>query len=278
MLIDTHCHLNFKAFQKDYREITDLLLKEKMKVIVVGTQLNTSERAVEIAAEFPDGVYAAVGLHPIHLMDNLVTEEEDTFHAKNENFDKNNYRRLILNSKKVVGIGEIGLDNYWLKNLTPSEQLEQKEKQKKVFMEQLDLAEELNLPVIIHCRDAHAEMLEILEDKFTARKDKLNGVIHCFSGNLKQSEKYIGLGFMLGFNGVVTYSPSYDKVISNAPRKKILLETDAPYLTPLPLPKSERNIPQNVKYVAEKIAKVLGVSTEDVGEFTASNAMRLFKV
>lgn len=279
MLIDTHSHLNFAAYKNDRDEVVKRTLGNNVWFINVGSQYETSKKAVEIAQRYKEGVYAAVGLHPIHLAAGLVkikndAEETDVF-AKGEDFDREKYRELAQ-SKKVVAIGEIGLD-YYFKPKTKKKLSEFKEKQKKAFLEQLDLAKELGLPVIFHCRFGHEDLLEILKNYKPKNSDyKLKGVIHCFSGDWQKAQQYLEMGFYLGFNGII-FKLDLDGVIKKTPLEKILIETDCPYLTPIPF-RGKRNEPLYVKYVAEKIAEIKNIPIEEVAKVTTENAKNLFNV
>ena len=273
MIIDTHSHISFKAYDKDREEVIKRTQKEGLVCIDIGTKYETSQNAIELA-EKNEGIFVSIGLHPIHIKTDLMKlrtdEDEGNFAPLGEEFDKQKYKELAK-SKKVVAIGEIGLDYYYRPKTTA--RLEQfKELQKKVFIEQLDLAEELDLPVIIHCRMAHNDVLEILAN----RKNK--GVVHCFTGNLEEAQKYIDLGFSLGINGII-FKFDIDEVIKKAPLDKILVETDCPYLTPPQAgPKETRNEPIFVKYVIQKIAELKGIGFDEVASKTTENAKKLFKI
>lgn len=271
MLIDTHSHLSFKAYDNDRDEVMKRTQKEGVVCIDVGTKYETSKRAVELA-EKNEGIYAAVGIHPIHIKTDLLRlkmdEEEGAFAPLGEDFDKEKYRELARN-KKVVAMGEIGLDYYYRpKGATKTEKF--KQKQKEVFLQQLELAEELDLPVIIHCRMAFTDLYEILKTR------KLKGVIHCFTGSWEDAQKYMDLGFYIGINGII-FKLNLDKVIKKTPLDKILVETDCPYLTP-PDAKAERNEPIFVKYVVKRIAELKGLSFQEVADKTTENAKKLFKI
>jgi len=262
MLIDTHAHVNFNAYKEDSSKVLRHSLDNGVWMINVGSQYSTSKRAVEMAEKYQEGVNAAVGLHPIH-----VSEEE---------FDCEKYKRLALSgSRRVVAVGEIGLDY-------KPEYASFKEKQEIVLLQQMDLAQELNLPIIFHCRMAHADLIEILKSKIKNQISKLSGVVHCFTGTWQEAEEYLRMGFYLGFNGII-FRLNLDEIIEKTPLDRILLETDCPYLTPLPaeaLAKAGplRNEPIFVKYVAEKIAKTKGLSYEEIAEITTQNAKKLFKI
>ncbi len=250
MIIDSHSHLNFKDFENDLDEVISRCFSGDVWAINVGSQYETSKKAVEIA-EKNKTMFAAIGLHPIHARDDFKVED---------------YKNLAK-SKKVVAIGEIGLDRY-------KDYGQYIKRQKEVFLQQLDLAKELNLPVIIHCRKAHQEIIKILAGY------KLHGVIHCFAGTWEEAKKYLDLGFYLGFNGIM-YKFDLKEVIEKTPLDRILIETDCPYLTPLPavaLAKEGRNEPIFVKYIAQEIAKIKNISFEEVAEATTRNAKNIFRI
>ncbi len=194
-----------------------------------------------------------------------------------EEFDEKKYKKLLENSK-TIAVGEIGLDYY------DGISEEEKDKQKQVFIEQVELAQQMNKPVSIHCRKAYDDLIELLT-MFSAGcahcshscSPELRGIIHCFMGRWSQAEKLIEMGFYIGFNGLMTYARDYDKVIKKIPLDKIVLETDAPLLTPEPH-RGERNEPAYVKYVAEKIAEIKEISFKKVAEQTTKNARELFGI
>jgi len=285
LLIDTHAHVNFNDFKDDYKETIKRALDENIWMINVGAEKKTSERTIKMAEEYNEGVYAAVGLHPSHLIEQDVEYKENgeivKYKSKPEEFDYDFYLNLAKN-KKVVGIGECGLDHYHNpenKNLNLKNK-NWKEKQKEVFIKHLELAKEVKKPIIIHCRDAHDDLLKILN---LAVKPP-SGVMHFFTGNLEQAKEYIELGFYISFSGVITFPPqkgeivgAYDEIIKNVPLEKILIETDCPYVAPVPH-RGKRNEPQYVKYVAHKIAELRGLSFEEVAEQTTKNAKKLFGI
>lgn len=277
MLIDTHAHINFNAYKNDVDEVIRRALENNVWMINVGSQYSTSKRAVEIAEKYPNGVYATVGLHPIHLETGLVKikldKEEVVFHSKEEKFDYEKYKELAK-SPKVVAIGEIGLDYYWKPKTSKKKELF-KQKQKDLLLQQLNLAKELNLPVISHCRMAHQDLIEILKAR-SGMLLRLPGVIHCFTGTLEQAEQYIEMGFYLGFNGLI-FKLNFNEIIKKIPLDKILLETDCPYLAP-PEFTGQRNEPIYLKYIAEKIAEMKNISYQEVARVTTQNAKKLFNV
>jgi TatD DNase family protein len=274
MIIDTHSHLNFKAYKNDLEEVVKRMQDNNIWAINVGTKYETSKEAIEVAERFGEGLFAAVGLHPIHIKTDLLKlrtdEDEGGFAPLGEEFDKEKYKDLAK-SKKVVAIGEIGLDYYYKpKTKTRLEQF--KEKQKEVFVQQLDMAEELNLPVIIHCRMAHQDLINILK-----QKNQIKGVIHCFTGTLEEAKEYIKLGFYIGINGII-FKFNIDEVIKNISIENILVETDCPYLTPIAEGKDKRNEPIFVKHVIQKIADLKEISFDEVVAKTTGNAKKLFGI
>jgi len=292
-LVDTHCHLNFSNFKDDYQEIIVDCLKKEIAIVNIGADFNTSCRAVEIAQAYKN-VYATIGLHP--------TEKEE--------FDENKYQELLNKSDKIIAIGEIGLDYFYGFD----------SQRKEIFIQQLKFARKNNLPVVLHVRgsrenseDAYLDMLGILETQnFSCHSDvyschsstignsgefpegfessiksgydrsgNLNGVIHCFGSSLEIAQKFLDLGFYIGFTGIITFkNKSVDElkeVVKNVPLNKILIETDAPYLTPEPY-RGQKNKPQYVEFVAKKIADIKNISYGVVAEATILNAKKLFRI
>ncbi len=316
MIVDTHSHLNFNAFKNDSEEVIKRTLDDNIWFINVGTKYETSKKAVEIAEKYGEGVYSAIGLHPIYAGAEFMkaktdpdegeflihphTNLKDDFNiilakseatspvvnnttnligkigvgVKEQDFDKKKYKELAK-SKKVVAIGEIGLD-YYYKPKTTAKLALFKEKQKKIFLEQLDLAKELNLPVILHCRMAHDDVIEILNSKFYILNYHPGGVIHCFTGTLEQAQKYIAMGFYIGINGII-FKFNIDEVIKNISLDKIVVETDCPYLTPVP-EGTKRNEPIFIKHTIQKIADLKSISFDEVCQRTTQNAKKLFKI
>lgn len=271
MLIDTHSHINFSSFNQDREETIKRSLDNNVWMINVGINLKTSQEVIDITQQYPAGVYAAIGLHPINLDTGLVkmkfNNEEGS--GLEKDFDYQKYKQLAKNSK-VVAIGEVGLDYYWKPKTTG--RIEQfKQKQKDLLLKELELAQELNLPVIFHCRMAHDDLLEILSNK-----NDPTGAIHCFTGTWEQAQKYMAMGFYLGFNGII-FKLNLDEIIKKTPLERILVETDCPYLPPLKF-KGQRNEPAYVKYIAQRIADIKEMSLEKVSEVTTNNAKLLFKI
>jgi TatD DNase family protein len=254
-LIDTHTHLVDKVFNDDRREIIDEMARNSIGALVCGTEVVSSHDAVRYCATYKN-LYPTVGIHP------LYTEDADLKEIKK-----------LAQDPSVVAIGEIGID-YW--------HLDEKEEQTKIFIQQLDLAAELGKPVVIHTRGSKEAPDEIFEDLYKILVDyqgKLTGVVHSYAGDEVMAQKFIDLGFLLGFNGIITFDKTgrSAKVIKSIPLDKILVETDSPYLTPPPH-RGKRNNPNNVIYVAGKIAEITGKSVEEVCRITTLNAQELFKL
>lgn len=293
MYVDTHGHVSFAAFTNDAGAILKRTLAGDVFVIMPGTQYATSKKAVEMAEQYEEGVYAAIGLHPIHLsekrkIDVLEVQSENTrekewmtFETKEEEFLYEKYKELALRQtqgkdKKVVAIGECGLD-YYYEPKNKEKRHAQRLKQKSALAQQVKLAQELNLPIILHCRKAHDDLIEFL----SPHQSKMRGVVHCYTGDLKQAEKFYNLGLSFGFNGLIFKDvpalPSPKEIIGALPLERIVLETDSPYLVP-PEAKTERNEPLFVKYVAEEIARIKGISVDEVASVTTKNAKALFGI
>jgi len=273
MLIDTHAHVNFLQFRDDGDETVKRSLAEGTWLINVGSEKDTSRRAVEYATRYKAGVFAAIGLHPGSLCTQEFEEkidEKEIIKIKTEAQEFNyDYYKKLGQKPEVVAIGEIGLDYY--RNAAKPEL------QKEVLLEQLGLAENLGKPVMLHCREAHEDLLKILKTWTLVGNKSLSGVIHSFSGRWSQAEQYLAMGFYLSFNGIITFARDYDRVVREMPLERLLLETDCPYLTPIPF-RGKRNEPAYVKYVAQKVAELRGLSLEEVSDATTKNAKRLFKI
>ena len=276
-LVDVHTHVNFNAFKDDGDEVIRRALEAGVAMILVGSQIDTSRRAAEYAAKYPEGVFAAVGLHPIHLDERHfdISEMEaragiPSFNSRKEEFNYGHYKKLA-GQPKTVAIGECGLDYYRMEG-TEIRRLEGKRKQENTLRMQISLAREVGKPLMIHCRDAYEDMLRILNDE---RAGNIGGDIHFFAGNWEIARKFLDLGFYLSFTGVITFARDYDEVIKNTPLDRIMTETDAPYVTPVPH-RGKRNEPLYVGEVAKKIAEIKGMDFEAVREATVRNAQKCF--
>lgn len=249
MLIDTHAHLDFPPFDDNRSEVIQRALAELGLIINAGANLESSQKSVELAKNYPQ-IYAAVGIHP---------QDAQEVESLSQAMEK---LRALAKNPKVVAIGECGLD-YHGENID-------KEKQKKFFKAQLDLAKEINLPVIIHCRDTQNEILQLI-------KAPLKGVFHCFSGDKEFLKKVLDLCFYVGFCGNLTFKNAKElqEVAKIAPLERILLETDSPYLSPEPF-RGLRNEPKNVKIICEFIAALKGLAPNEVAQTTTENAKKLF--
>ncbi|OPY90169.1 MAG: Tat-linked quality control protein TatD [Syntrophus sp. PtaU1.Bin208] len=252
-MIDSHAHLEMPEFDDDRKDVIARAKEAGVDVIVtIGTDLDDCFKAVEIAASF-DSVYAAVGIHP-HEVKKIDAQTYDQMHE-------------LAIRPKVVAYGEIGLD--FFKNRSP------REMQIRRFGEQLELAKDLNLPVIIHDREAHRDTMDMLSSWQGSRR----GVIHCFSGDYAMARKCLDLGFYISIPGTVTFAKA-DKlrdVVSRVPAESLLVETDAPFLTPAPF-RGKRNESAYVKYTAMRVAEIKGMPFEFLAEITARNACEIFKI
>lgn len=280
--IDIHSHVNFKAFDSDRDEVIKRALENNTWVINVGTQLDTSRKAVEIANQYPEGVYAIIGLHPIHTGASYHDEKElgeggKEFTSRGEIFNRDLYKNLAQD-KKVVAIGECGLDYYRLDT-------DSAEKQKKVFIEHIELANEVGKPLMLHIRNAYKDAYEILKKHLKSKSLPAGrqGNVHFFAGTWEEAKSFLDLGFTLSFTGVITFPPKAGQpgadtlieIIKNTPLDMIMSETDSPYVTPIPH-RGKRNEPSYVKEVVKKIAEVKNLPEEEVALAIIANAKRVF--
>ena len=248
MIFETHGHYDDTQFDKDREQlIVEFLEKDIDKVMNVGADMQSSRNSVELAAKYPH-FYAAVGVHPSEVGELTETDIQEL-------------KSMVLDNPKVRAIGEIGLDYHYGTD---------KEKQKKLFKEQLKIAQRLNLPVVIHSRDATKDTIDIL------KMFNVSGVIHCFSGSLETANIYISMGYKLGIGGVLTFKNSkLYRVIENINLENIVLETDSPYLTPEPY-RGKTNSSKYIPIIAKKLAEIKKVSIEEVAKITTNNAYLIF--
>ncbi|HWL25005.1 MAG TPA: TatD family hydrolase [Ureibacillus sp.] len=252
MFIDTHVHLNADQYDEDLQEVIDRALEAKVeKMVVVGFDRKTIERAMKLADDY-DFIYAVIGWHPVDAID--CTDEDLKWIEE------------LSSHPKVVGIGETGLDYYWDKS--------PKDVQQKLFRKQIQLAQKLNLPIIIHNREATADIVKILREENAAT---VGGIMHCFSGSVETAKECIAMNFIISLGGPVTFknAKTPKEVAKDIPLEHLLIETDAPYLAPHPY-RGKRNEPSLVPLVAEEIARLKGVSVEEVGSATTANAIKVF--
>lgn len=280
--IDIHSHVNFTAFDADRNEVIKRALDNNTLVINVGTQIDTSKKAVELANKYAEGVYAIVGLHPIHTGASYHDEKElgvggVEFTSRGEIFDKNAYREL-LKDPKVLGIGECGLDYYRCDEESVS-------KQKSALIEQIELANEFKKPIMLHIRNnpkdktknAYFDALEILKEHLDIKSLPAGrrGDVHFFAGGLDEAKAFLDFGFTLSFTGVLTFTHDYDEVIRNTPLDMIITETDSPYVTPVPY-RGKRNEPVYVSEVVKRIAEIKNLPEAEVASAIMANAKRVF--
>lgn len=244
MLIDTHCHLS----DEDYENLDEIIKNMDGIMIASGCNDKTNKEVIELVKKY-DNVYGTLGLHPEEV-DNI---NEESFKYIEENID----------NKKIVAIGEIGLDYYWVSD--------NKEKQKEIFERQLKIASKYNKPIVVHSREAIQDTYDIL------KKYKLKGSIHCFSSSLEMAKEFIKLGYKIGIGGTLTFknSKKLQDIVENLDLKDILLETDSPYLSPEPF-RGKKNKPSNVYYVAKKISDIKNINIEEVLRVVNGNAIKEF--
>lgn len=255
-LFDSHCHLDDEKFEEDRQEVIQkIFASDVTKLISAGYSVEGSKNAFELTKKYPQ-IYTVSGISPNDIGETVENIEQEIKQIEE-----------LAKNKKVVGIGEIGLDYYWNK--------ENKDLQQFAFIKQIELANHLNLPIVIHTREAVMDTLEILK-KYPVNK---KGVFHCCPLNIELIKEALKLGFYISFAGPVTFknAKNADEVIQLVPNDRMLIETDSPYLSPEPN-RGKRNDSINVKYIAEKIAKVKGYSTEEVAKMTYENTCRIFEI
>jgi TatD DNase family protein len=254
MLFDTHAHLNAIQYEEDIVEVIERAKSENVThIVVVGFDKDTIKKAMELTDQY-DMIYAAVGWHPVDAID--MTD------------DDLKWIKELASHPKVVAIGEMGLDYYWDKS--------PRDIQKEVFRKQIQLAREVQLPIIIHNREATEDVIKILQEE---NASEVGGVMHCFTGSLEVAKQCMDMNFYISFGGPVTFKNAKKpkEVAVEIPIDRLLIETDCPYLTPHPF-RGKRNEPSYVKYVAEQIATLKELSVEEIARKTSDNAMRLFGI
>jgi len=248
-LIDTHAHIYYEDYSDSINDIIKSAADNGVKKIIsIGVDLKSSEECIKLSEKY-DAVFATCGIHPHEAgkaPDRYIYELEDMY-----------------KEKKVVGVGEIGLDFFY--------DISDRKVQKKVYHEQLELAADIDLPAVVHCRESDDDILHGIQESSQGL-----GVIHCFASTFRFAEKIIETGFHLSFTGLITFVKELEEVVKNIPLEKMMIETDSPYLTPKPH-RGKRNEPSNVRYVAEKIAELKKITFEEVAESTTSTAHKLFK-
>mgnify|MGYP000105810996 FL=1 len=251
MFVDVHAHLDDKAFDDDRQQVLENIREAGMIVVNAGSDIDTSRFSVELAQNY-DFIYACVGVHP--------------HEAAKVSKDYLSELKELAKSPKVVAIGEIGLDYYY--------EFSDRKLQQKVFLEQLELAKSLNLPVVIHSRDAHQDTLNILK-----KSAPIKGLMHCYSGSFEMARELLKLDFYFSFGGVITFKNAKKpkEVVEKLPLDKILLETDCPYLTPEPY-RGKRNDPTRIPVIAEKLAELRQTTLQEIKHITYANFTKLFSL
>ncbi|MGD9486570.1 MAG: TatD family hydrolase [Calditrichaceae bacterium] len=253
MFVDTHAHLDFDSFNEDREVVIQRAIQNQvLAIITIGTDLKSSKNAVLLAEKYAS-IYAAVGIHP-----------SDCAEAEDNDFEE---IRELAKHEKVVAIGEVGLDYYRMHA--------EKDKQKDTFGRQIKLARELKLPLIIHNRDAHEDVYNmIISEKAT----EVGGVLHSFTGDEKFLENILLTNFHISFTGAITYKNNdSEALIANVPLERLLLETDSPFLSPMPL-RGKRNEPSLIVHTAKRIAEIRGITIDQLAEVTSENAGALFQI
>lgn len=254
MFIDTHVHLNANQYEEDLQEVIDRALEAKVeRMVVIGFDRKTIERTMQLIEQY-DFVYGVIGWHPVDAIDCTQQDLE--------------WIEELASHPKIVGIGETGLDYYWDKS--------PKDVQQELFRKQIQLAQKINLPIIIHNRDATGDVVQILREENAA---SVGGVMHCFSGSVETARECIGMNFMISLGGPVTFKNARlpKEVATEIALEHLMIETDAPYLAPHPH-RGKRNEPAFVPLVAEEIARLKGLTIEEIAQATTANAKKFFGI
>ena len=278
-LIDTHAHLHFPAYDADREAVLERMRAKNIWSITIGTSLENSAQGVAFAKACPD-VWATVGLHPSHVTSSHLDEQEGSVHE--HDVDPEKLKALAQSSTKVVAIGEAGLDFYRL-DTHPNPDTARQE-QERVFRVHLTVARELDVPVVIHCREGLTRLAEITQEMWNEGW-KPRAIVHSFTGTWREARPLVDLGLMIAVNGIATFplrkgqdpESTIDRTIEHIPFAQLLLETDAPYLAPA-LYRGKRNEPMYVEEVAKHVARVRGVSLEEAARHTTENAINIFRL
>jgi len=280
--IDTHAHLQFSNFNGDREEVIKRTLNSGMWVVNSGSNSETSKKAIEIAENYKKGVYATVGIHPSHvfkksqLTNNKLQEKELGEDCGVDFFDKEKMQSLAVH-QKCVAIGECGLEYF-----SSGEAINNSNEQEKMFLQHIELASEIKKPLVIHCRNAYADIIRILRENRNKLLDDRPGVMHFFAGTESDMYELLDLGFIFSFGGAITFPPKKGQediagLVYKAPFEAIMLETDCPFVAPVPY-RSKRNEPLYAIETAKKIAEIKNVSLGEVADITTGNALRFFAI
>lgn len=279
IFFDAHTHIHFPAYDADREDVMRRAKTTGVKIVTVGTQESTSRGAVEFVKKHKGDVWAAVGFHPAHFSVNWYHDKNEQEKAEPEKLDIDVLRDLA-SQPEVVAIGECGLDYF---RVAGNMEHETKERQKQGFIEQIKIAHEVNKPLMIHCRSAFADLIELLATRHSLLPNQ-PGVVHFFTGTVADAKALLDLGFSFTFGGAITFPPrkgkqagDYDEVVRAIPPDRILSETDAPYVSPL-LYRGKRNEPAYVTEVIKKLAELKGVPTEEMARHIWDNATRIFSL
>lgn len=273
--IDVHCHLDFKDYNSDRGGVFARMIEQGVGAITIGTDLESSKRAVEIA-EQNENVWACIGMHPNETSPRPASLSDPLLEAgEGRKWDEVEFEKLIK-SPKVVGIGECGLD-YFRLDKDPHFAKATRDKQKELFKSQIEFALKHDKALMLHCREAYDETLDILESYKKEAGEKLRGNTHFFAGNIEQAKKFLDLGFTMSFTGVVTFTHDYDEVIKFLPQDSIMSETDAPFVAPVPY-RGKRNEPSFVVEVVKKLAEIRGEDALALSQAIINNTGRIFGI
>lgn len=253
ILTDTHTHLYLEQFDEDRRQVVERAIEDGVKYMLLpNIDSKTKKPMLDLCRDFPENIFPMMGLHPTDVKENYRGELDMV--------------RSELEKGTYYAIGETGIDLYWDKTFLKEQQT--------ALLEQVQMAKEFSLPIVLHVRESFDEVFEVIGDM---NDDRLSGVFHCFTGTLEQAETIMNWGFKMGIGGVLTYKNSgLDKVVKDIPMEHLVLETDSPFLAPKPF-RGKRNESSFIKYVAAKLAEVKEMAVEDVAEISTRNAVELFK-